>query len=145
MTVDVGFTGGIITGGLGRPACRGIIMNLPFRLACLAFPSPLGGSIPLEPGEIHDFYTPVELQNIDGRLVDPKAYGKKTVKIKVESRFFKNEKEYLVSESTAKRLVKIANMANVTRGRIKVAITEIRKVATRATVRIKNLKKKYWS
>ncbi len=65
MVIDVGIKGGIITGGLGRPACKGMITMLPFQLACFILPVPashVGGSIPLHPGEIQNFYQPNDPQ-----------------------------------------------------------------------------------
>lgn len=146
--IDVGIKGGLITGGLGRPACQGIITMLPFQLGCFIIvpPPPIvppkptneGGSIPLEPGEIHDFYQPVDSGTLEGEFVDPRVYGKRLVKLKIISPFFEGEKEYLISERRAKYIIKAMNIANVTRERMNVMASNIKTVATRAKVWIKN-------
>lgn len=144
MAVDVGLKGGIITGGLGRPACLGMIINTPFQLACFRvkpFVPPIGGSIPLEPGEIHGFYQPVD-PSMFGDFVDPSVYGKKYVKVTITSRFFKGEKEYLVDAEKIKIIIKIANLINRTKEKIKVTAGNIRRISTRASAVVKNLRHK---
>lgn len=146
MAIDVGLKGGIITGGLGRPACHGIILNLPFRLACFRVrphSSGLGGAIPLEPGEIHDFYQPVQdLPDglVHDKPVDPRVWGKKPVKITIESKFFKNEKEFLVPMEKARFAISVINFINKTTTQMKVAVTNMKQFASKAKVTIKNLK-----
>ena len=127
--VDIGLKGGLLTGGLGRPACQGIITMLPFQLGCFKFvppppppppvipPSPPGegGVIPLAPGEIHDFYQPVDGEGLEGTLADPSVYGKRMVRILVTSRFFEGEKEFMVSEKRGKYIIKAVNIINNTK------------------------------
>ena len=146
--VDVGLKGGIITGGLGRPACQGMIINTPFQLACFVFipPEPAkptndGGSIPLEPGEIQDFYQPVDLPS-EGDFVDPSVYGKRVVKVIVRSKFLESEKEFMITEKQMKNIFKVANIVNVTKERMNVVFKGIRNIASRAVVTIKNLRLK---
>ena len=58
--------GGILTKGLGAPACCGLILA-QFNLAkCCQYTVVVqdggggnGGSLPLAPGQIHNFYTPI--------------------------------------------------------------------------------------
>lgn len=147
--VDVGLKGGIITGGLGRPACQGMITMLPFQLGCFVFippPPPTkavsGGAIPLAPGEIADFYQPVDTQLSDGKFVDPRVYGKRVVKVIFKSKFLENEKEFLVPEKRMKNVFKVLNVINVTTQRMHVVVDDIWNIATRAIVTIKNLRKK---
>lgn len=152
-TINVGLKGSIITGGLGRPACRGMIINFPFQLACFVVPPPpppppsstTGGSIPLKPGEIQGFYQPVDPGMIEGTLVDPRVWNKKKVRIRVTSERFNMEKEYLVPVQGVRALVRVANIANTTKKNINIAVSSMRRVVTEAIVRVKNLRKKYWS
>lgn len=146
--IDVGLKGGLVTFGLGRPACQGMITMMPFQLACfLPAPPPppppvpgvSGGTIPLEPGEIHDFYQPVAIDN-EGNFVDPKVYGKKHVIIRVKSEFFEGEREFLVPTKRVKSIVKAVNIVNTTISRMKVSVSNLKQLAIRATVTIKNLK-----
>ena len=150
---DVGLKGGIITGGLGRPACMGIITVLPFQLACFKFipppppPTPIdkatagqgGGVIPLEPGEIHDFYQPVDVDGLEGTLADPSVYGKRMVKLKFTSRFFEGEKEFMLSERHGKYAIKAANIVNSTMEGMKVTAKNIRHIATDGIIKIKKV------
>lgn len=149
MPVDVGIKGGLITYGLGRPACKGIITMSPFQLACFIKvvkpPSTPGGSIPLAPGEIHGFYKPVDPDSFgklptEGEFVDPKVYGKRKVLIKITSEYFKGEKEYLVPINRVKVIVKVINIVNKTITHLRVGITNFKQLATKAKIIIKNLK-----
>ena len=144
--IDVGLKGGIITGGLGRPACKGMIINAPFQLACFVVEIPKkavsGGSIPLAPGEIQGFYKPVDpsiyTQPTEGNLVDPSVFGKTVVKVRVTSKFFEGEKEYLLTDKKAKFVITAANIANVTTKQIKVMAQNIKTIANTAKTWIKN-------
>ena len=148
MAIDVGIKGSIITGGLGRPACEGMIINMPFQLACFQFipPIPLpaipppppgkGGSIPLAPGEIQDFYTPVDF-NGEGDLAKPSVYGKRMITIKMLSKFFDVEKEFMISERKVKYVIKAANVVNNTMVNMKVVATNIKNLASRGITAIK--------
>ena len=148
--IDVGLKGGLVTFGLGRPACQGMITMMPFQLACfLPAPPPppppvpgvSGGTIPLEPGEIHDFYQPVDLDS-EGTFVDPSVYGKKHVVIRVKSEFFEGEKEFLVSTERVKGVVKAVNIINTTITKIRAAVQNLKQYAIKATITVKNLKRK---
>lgn len=159
MAIDVGVKGALITGGLGRPACSGLITAFPFQLLCIKLPpEPIppargtGGSIPLAPGEIHGFYKPVDPKiyvpdtkttptQQDGEFVDPKVFGKRHVVIKVTSRFFKGEKEFIIPEKRYNTVFKVMNIVNRTMERMTMVATSIRNVATRAKVYIKNLRR----
>lgn len=150
MTIDVGVKGGIITGGLGRPACQGMITMFPFSLYCAVVPAPLrgGGSIPLAPGEIQNFYQPVDpslgTKPVEGNFVDPSVYGKKIVRIVLKFNGHTYESEYLVSEKRAKTVVKIINLVNATKARVRVMASNLHRVTTNALVKIKNLRVKYF-
>lgn len=151
-------TTAIITGGMGIgiPACSGLITAFPFQLLCIKLPPPPlrmgGGSIPLAPGEIQGFYKPVD-PNIyipdtkttptqqDGEFVDPKVFGKRHVAIKVTSRFFEGEKEFLIPEKRYSVVFKVMNVVNRTMEHMSMVATNIRNIATRAKVYIKNLRR----
>jgi len=145
--VDVGVKGGLITGGLGRPGCNGMITMAPFHLACFVRKRKgvSGGVIPLEPGEIQDFYQPIDPETFgktesEGEFVDPKVYGKQKVLIKVTSEYFKGEKEFLVNEGRAKFIIKVVSFANTTISKMSIRVSNIKQIATRATITIKNMK-----
>lgn len=147
-SIDIGLKGGLITGGLGRPACQGLIINAPFQLACFVFipPDPegvTGGAIPLAPGEIHDLYQPVTdfgYDFINPETVRPEVFGKKHVRIKVTSELFKGEKEFLVNIEKARIIVKALNFINATQKNIKIGINRIKVIATKAKVMLKKFK-----
>ncbi len=154
--VDVGVKGAIITGGLGRPACRGMITVSPFQLLCeVATPvqpaGRTGGSIPLAPGEIGNLYQPIEggssavgLPGGDGKFVDPSVYGKKHIRIVLKMNEYTIEKEYMIRDKHANYVVNIINMVNVTKQRMKVMASNIRRITTAAVVKVKNIHIKYF-
>ena len=146
--INVGLKGGLITYGLGRPACQSLITMSPFQLACFVpAPPPVppkidsGGSIPLEPGEIQDFYQPIDLDN-EGNFVDPSVYGKKHVVIRIKSEFFEGEKEFLVPTKRVKGIVKAVNIMNTTITKMKAVAQNLVQFAIKASIRVKNLKRK---
>lgn len=142
----------IITGGMGVniPACQGLIMTTPFQLLCILLPGVSGGGIPLQPGEIHDFYKPVDpklLKDLteypsehDGELVDLSVYGKKKVKVIITSSLFKGEKEFVITEKQRKILIEVGNFINVTQKHISVIAENIRNIASRAKVIVENFR-----
>jgi hypothetical protein len=140
---------GIITGGLGRPACAGMIINF-FRLSCGITVIPpeggsSGGSIPLAPGDIHNFYQPV--QNLPPYYIIPQdqqwQYGKKVqvvVTVKLGEKTI--EKIYLVSQDKAKLIVKVANVANNTMERIKVIVNNLKRKIHDVHIFVSKLRKR---
>jgi len=158
MAVDVGITGGIITGGMGRPACRSIITMSIFSLYA-DVSSVTGGGIPLAPGQIKDFYQPVDTSHltqtgvdttnitqnpIQGDMADPSVYGKKLIKVGIKFNEHAFEKEYLVSERRAKHVITVINLINGTKARLSAVANNIRVITTRANVVVKNLRTKYF-
>ena len=83
-----------------------------------------------------------ELLGRDGKLADPSVYGKKVVKIVFRSKFLEQEKEFLVPEKRMKNIFKVIEIVNVTKERIKITFKGISSVASRASVIVKNLRKK---
>jgi len=139
---------GLITGGLGLPACSGLIVNTFGVTTCLTI-IPIresggssGGSIPLLPGEIQNFYTPVDTQvtkTNTGNLAKPGIYGKKIVKITVSYKKMKTEKEFMINKEQEKMLVNILNLMNTTKSRIKITIDNLKKITNKLKIEIKNL------
>lgn len=143
----------IITKGLGcLPACEALITS-HFGLAGLCVITvvvgPTGGSPPLMPGEIGNMYQPVDpppgfedhpafYTPQDGR--DPFSI-KQQVRITVEFRGEKTEREYVVSPRRAAMIVSVANFINKTQERIDAVVKNFRKVTNRA-VKILNFRKK---
>ncbi len=100
-----------------------------------------GGTIPMAPGEIQNFYTPVDdagewWVRIDD--LDPFKKPKRLVKVEVEFKDKKTEKVYLVSERTSTMMVNIANLINRFDELIRPKITKFAQVTTRTVVTIKN-------
>jgi len=148
MAVDVGITGGIITGGMGRPACRSIITMSIFSLYA-DVSSVTGGGIPLAPGQIKDFFQPVDTTNItqnpvEGDFVNPAVYGKKLVRVGIKFNEHTMEKEYLISEQRAKHVISVINLVNGAKTRLNAVTSNIRTVTTRLNVVAKNLRTKYF-
>lgn len=151
MTIDIGVKGAIITGGLGRPACKGIITILPFQVFGDTVFKVLGGSIPLAPGEIQNFYKPVddkvhipdseESTESNGEFVDSSVYGKRVVGVKITSEFFKGEKQFIIPVNRAKVIFKVANIINSTMKKMQVTVNNLKNIAARTKVYIKNLRK----
>ncbi len=156
MAISLDVKGGIITGGLGRPACKGLITMGTFSLWCEVVPvkekgGNSGGSIPLAPGEIAGLYQPVEggssavgLPGGEGALVNPAAYGKRVVRVAVRLNDRLFEKEYLVSDNRAKHVIKIVNLINATRTKMMVMASNIKRITTNAVVKVQNLRVKYF-
>lgn len=142
----------IITGGMGVgiPACRGLIMALPFQLLCIVLPGVSGGGIPLQPGEIQDFYKPIDPKIFkdlteqpgiqDGEFVDVSVYGKRKVKIIVASSLFKGEKEFMITERQKRTIVEASNLINTTFKYMSIVAEDIRSIASRAKIIIENLR-----
>jgi len=139
----------IITGGLGIgfKACEGLITT-HFSLYCRPITPPVpptgGGGGPY-PGpawnkvdNIQNFYQPVK------DIYDPDAMykTKKQVILKIDIGNIHVEKIYLVPIQRADTLVTVLNVLNVTRARINVGISRLRKVLHNIKVSIYNLKRK---
>lgn len=144
----------IITGGLGcLPACESII-TAQFGLGGLCkvvveVQDGGGGSYPLAPGEIANLYQPVDYPKVpktsDGveHYVpsDPFAI-KHTVKITIEFKGKKTEKEFLVGAHRAHLMVKAANFINKTQERIGVVASNIKRVVSHSVEILKFRKKR---
>jgi hypothetical protein len=134
--------GGILLKGLGAPACCGLILA-QFNLAkCCQYTvtvtSPIqydGGSRPLAPGEIHQFYTPV---SPTGRVTPgikpleyltpynpPRPVDKIVVELKVKDKD-PIVKEYYVPQYHSKVILQVTRFTAGTAGIISVSVTNLK-------------------
>jgi len=142
----------IITKGLCGAACEGLITT-QFSLYCINVVVPPivggggggGGPYPENMGaqnqvnDIQDFFTPVKED-----FYDPSRFPryKKEVIIRVELGNFHMEKIYMVRIEKADTIVTILNFANISKARVKVAVSTIRKKMNNMRVLIKHLTRK---
>jgi len=139
--------GTIITNGLGSDACRGFITT-HFHLFCgitITVPNvSVGGSKPMAPGEIANFYQPVDYQPLNSGKEVPYEAGRSNnyVKIEISIKDKTYEKEFLVTPRGRKTVAEILNFVNVTKERISVKVTNLKRIAVRAVVTIRNLWRK---
>lgn len=147
---------GLLTKGLGvdLPACKTLI-TMQFNLFTLDVSVPLGsagygGSPPLAPGEIHDFYKPIDPETFPDPLdpsffTNPIVTGEPrtvkeivTIKMKIGDRII--EKEFAVPKKRIKIIVKVANIINSTRDKFNIVISNIKRVKNNITTRIFNFR-----
>lgn len=141
---------GIVTFGLGCDQTGliiGNIFNLGF-IKVIVGGSPIippvvppvggggGGSRPLAPGEIQNFYKPVEEQPL--YKADDRKYP---VVIKITIRGKTTEKYYLVSRKRSDIIVTVLNVVNRIRDRIKIVVTDIRSGPKRIVAFVRNFRK----
>ncbi|MGI0075922.1 MAG: hypothetical protein ACREAU_00770 [Nitrosopumilaceae archaeon] len=142
-------TSRIITGKFGvsciAAACDGLI-TAPFSLYCIAEPMVSvghhGGSIPLPPGAIQNFYKPVEEPYLIPRDKEHELFERKkivVVELKIGEKVI--EKTYQVAEEFPSAIIDVLNMMNTTKERAKVVVDKVVSVASDAVVRIFNLRK----
>lgn len=129
--------GGILTKGLGAPACCGLILA-QFNLArCCQYtievtvPQYDGGSKPLAPGEIHNFYTPVGTGGVSKNPLKgldylqpynpPRPVEKITITLTTKDKTI--TKEYFVPKYNSKILIRVNRFIVGTAGVINVTIT----------------------
>lgn len=141
----------IITKGLtcGRStACESgtSITAGSFSLYCLT-PMPIqtptgGGSRPMQPGEISQLYQVVpEQYYVVNRNQEAEYFRTRIpVTIKLTMGKFKVDKEYLVPEERARVIVNIANVYNVTKDRMAVTFSNVRRTYTKALVKLSNFR-----
>lgn len=129
---------GLITGGLGLPACQGMIVNRFHLFGCgisVSVHTESGGGPYPRPGawnvipDIQNFYKPVDPRN----YLQQQPWGRKThhviVTITIDDQT--TTKEYLVGEKFAHSIVKVADVINATMQRIRVLVSNIKKTAYR--------------
>ena len=140
----------IITKGLDcGSACDGLITT-HFSLYCPSL-GPLvdsgGGPYPYpawnryEPGQIQDFYQPVEQDLIVPRDQEAEYFRRKRIIVmKVNIGSFSFEKEYAVPIQRAKIIVSIINVINTTQERFQIAVNSIKRIVTAITIQVKKLR-----
>jgi hypothetical protein len=164
--------GGLVTKGLGGPACCTLIVGLAqLKLECNTTPLRQtiqydGGSRPYAPGEIANLYKPVasNLQPLNKGALSlwrpynpPVPLDKITVKV-----VFKKDKidvmgedlsefeqvdnvytrEFMVPRSRTKIIATVNNMMNTSHQTIKVTANNLRSLATKIKVNITRFRKK---
>lgn len=129
-------SGGLIIGRYNLAGCRVVVEIVRGQE---------GGSYPLLPGQIQHLYQPVVNKN--GwwtRIDDPRATPRQLVKVVVKFKGEEHERYFFLKEKTKNAVVRVSNFINTTEKYINVVINNIKHLATKGTVRIKNLMLKYW-
>lgn len=142
--------GGILVNGLGYDACKGLVITTNFNLWCgiqvIVTTQPTGGSRPLSPGEIQNFFKPVQPEYQPSYVkpydYDPLAKPKNHVVIRVTFKDRVVEKEYVVSQKRIGVVIKLVNLVNTTKSRVSAVAQNIRRIASKAIITVKNLRKK---
>lgn len=138
---------GLITGGLGLPACQGMI-TMRFHLFPVFTPPPPvdtsggGGSYPLKPGNIQNLYQPVDSPKIpldtysEPYLVPTNREFRPVKKFKFVVTIGENkyEKDVHLPVITRKIAFNVVNLANSTIDRINVIASGFKKIVTKAKV-----------
>ena len=147
----------LITGGLGLPANCGLIVSQFHVFSCeiiVTIPPvdigvSVGGSKPLLPGEIANFYKPVEIQydkpivlQHDKEVPFIDSTSNNYVRIELVFNDKTYDKEFLTNTRTAKVITSVTNLINVTRGKVKVTLSKFKRIAVNAKVSIRNLWRK---
>ena len=141
----------IITKGLDCGAAKPGIIQTHFDLFCLGvFPdrdeTTGGGPYPYpawnryEPGEIQDFYQPVEPFIIPRDQEAEYFRRKKIIMMKINIGSFSFEKEYAVPIERAKIIVSIITVINTTQERFQIAVNSIKRIMTRIAIQVKKLR-----
>lgn len=136
----------IITGKFGvscMPACDGLITS-HFSLYCVDMLPEVGhgGSIPLPPGAIKDFYKVVDEPYLIPRDREHELFYKGTLvvlELKLGEKVI--ERTYKVPDKHATMIVNALNLMNTTRERMKVKVDKLTTIASKAAVRIFNIRK----
>lgn len=144
---------GLITGGLGLPACRGII-PMRFHLFAQEIPSEPGGgspgSYPLNPGSVQNFYQEVgqpkiPLDTQSEPYYVPMEYDprpKQIYKVVVQFGGREFEKTVILNRRGRKVLFSVLNFTNATINRINITVEKFKKIVTRVKVSVLNFKRK---
>lgn len=155
----VNLTNGLLTGGLGvdMPACAMIMTAWHFNLGPCFFEAKVssvssGGSKPLAPGEIHNFYKPIDPTIFDkdfdpSILTNPLIQGEPqyvktlvTVRIRVGERMV--EREFAIPKRRAKIIVKVLNIMNSTKAKLTATVNRLTMTVHKISVKINRLRKR---
>ena len=139
---------GIITLGLGGDHSNmitGNIFNLGFFKVEVVVVPPTpggqgGGSIPFLPGEIKDFYRPV-----DTKWQVPYIYPKdRRIPVTIRITFMNKttEKHYMVNPKRGDIIITVLNLINTIKSRISVTVKNIRRVPSRIVAYVRNIRNK---
>jgi hypothetical protein len=127
MLIQNGY-GGIITGGLGLPACYGMITMAfhVFTMRVIVTPPPGGGGGPYPPsGSTGIFYTP------RGRF-NPQST--KLVTIRIDFKSGKQwKREYIVGDDRAEYIITASNWINALQARISVGVDNIKRAGSKVS------------
>lgn len=150
---------GLLTNGLGvgLPAHKTLITQFfhlfTAEITVITTPTvaPYGGSPPLPPGEIQNFYKPVNPSTFPEPLdpsifnhpiiVDEPRIVKDLIKIRVKFNNVEIEKEFAVPKRRAKIIVNIINFVNSTKDRMSVRIKNLKELKNKLFARIMNIEK----
>jgi hypothetical protein len=148
-------TKGLTGGHAPLDPCKSGLITTPFSLYCTGIlpPPPVsggGGPYPYDawnkfnPGDIKNFYQPVnQTYYVVPRDQEHKYFKRHTlVTIGVKFGKFSTEKEYLVPLKNARAIVKVFNLMEVTKERIDVTVSNVKRVITDAVVAVKNFRLK---
>ena len=151
MSIHADFGAGVlITNGLGSRACSNLIIGNKFHMfGCLEIIIPpitstpgTGGSIPLAPGQIQNFYKPITTPDYYIKTdIDPLAKPKQLVIVKLTINDKIHEKEFLLKEKPYKLLINILNLENTTFKKIKIIIDNLHIKLHNILIKIKKLRK----
>jgi len=104
-------------------------------------PSGGGGSIPFLPGQIKDFYKPV-----DNRWQVPYLYPTKErnipVRIRITFRGKVTEQTFYVKQKRGDIIITVLNMINTIKSRISVTVKNISRVPSRIVTFVRNIRNK---
>lgn len=147
-------TNGLLTRGLGvdLPACKTLItMNFHlFTLEVIPGVAAYGGGVPLAPGEIKDFFKPIDPTTFPDPMDssffnNPVVTGEPrtvkeiiTVKLKIGERTI--EKEFAVPKKRVKTIVKVANFINATKDKISITLSNIKRIKNNINTKIFNFR-----
>ena len=147
-------SGGLITKGLGLPASSGLITMYFHLFATVTITvsggAGMGGSLPLAPGEINNFYQPIVPESFSG--IDPSLINhpifvdhkdiKKFVTIKIKFGDREIEKEYMVPIRRANIIIKAITIVNSTNHKVKAVINGLQILKRKIVAKISNFNMK---
>jgi hypothetical protein len=124
----------------------------PFTLYCINVDGPVGGgpggaggsyvTRPLQPGEIHQLYQP--LPDWQQYYVVPRdqeaEYLRRFLPVMIQMKFgnVEVEKQYMVPTEKARAIFKSVSVLNATRDRMSASAGNLKRVATRAIITVRN-------
>lgn len=126
---------GLITGGLGGDACQGLItmqFHLFYTNVQIIIPGS-GGSYPMGPGMIQNFYKPV----LPNKTYFPRPPQYQTIIVKVTMKGVTTTREYKTFPVIAKAIAKVINITSIAYDSITVRATNIKTKFASLIVKVK--------